>query len=119
MSTNPKTFLTPEQCLLIERAAERKSEYFNGEMSRSTEAYDRGEKFKHYRKPESLRDYLLISSQRVQVELFSVQDGRYVLTPADRMEDSIEIPSIGCRLDLADIYEKVAFEPAPLRPQNS
>ena len=32
MSTNPKTFLTPEQYLEIERKAEFKSEYFNGEM---------------------------------------------------------------------------------------
>ncbi len=32
MSSNPKTFLTPEQYLEIERAAEYKSEYFNGEM---------------------------------------------------------------------------------------
>src|ERR1017187_3220434 len=32
MSTQPKPYLTPEQYLEIERAAEYKSEYFNGEM---------------------------------------------------------------------------------------
>src|SRR5690242_1739398 len=32
MSTQPKTFLTPEQYLEIERKAETKSEYYNGEM---------------------------------------------------------------------------------------
>jgi Uma2 family endonuclease len=32
MSTQPKTFLTPEQYLEIERQAERKSEYWQGEM---------------------------------------------------------------------------------------
>jgi len=32
MSTQSKTFLTPEQYLKIERAAETKSEYYNGEM---------------------------------------------------------------------------------------
>ncbi len=32
MSTQPKTYLTPEQYLEIERAAEHKSEYFQGEM---------------------------------------------------------------------------------------
>jgi Uma2 family endonuclease len=32
MSTQPKTFLTPEQYLEIERKAEFKSEYYNGEM---------------------------------------------------------------------------------------
>jgi len=32
VSTNPKTFLTPEQYLEIERKTEYKSEYYNGEM---------------------------------------------------------------------------------------
>ena len=32
MSSRPKTFLTPEEYLAIERKAEYKSEYFNGEM---------------------------------------------------------------------------------------
>ena len=32
MSTQPKTFLTPEQYLAIEREAKYKSEYYQGEM---------------------------------------------------------------------------------------
>ena len=32
MATQPKTFITPEQYLEIERAAEFKSEYYDGEM---------------------------------------------------------------------------------------
>jgi Uma2 family endonuclease len=32
MSSQPKTYLTPEEYLAIERKAETKSEYFNGEM---------------------------------------------------------------------------------------
>jgi len=32
MSTQPKPYLTPQQYLEIERSAERKSEYYNGEM---------------------------------------------------------------------------------------
>src|SRR5579863_10101700 len=32
MSTSPKTFLTPEEYLEIERKAEFKSEYYQGEM---------------------------------------------------------------------------------------
>src|SRR5271166_6786847 len=32
MSTQPKTFLTPEEYLELERKAEHKSEYCNGEM---------------------------------------------------------------------------------------
>lgn len=49
-------------------------------LSLSTEAYDRGRKFQHYREIDSLRHYLLISQDRVNVELFSKEDGRWVLT---------------------------------------
>ena len=88
-------------------------------LSRSTEAYDRGEKFRQYRTLESLREYCLISSEGIQVDLFTLREGLWVLTSADRLEDTVEIQSIGCHLALARIYSKVEFEPAPLRPQNT
>jgi len=37
MSLQPKTFLTPEEYLAIERKAECKSEYFNGEVYNKVE----------------------------------------------------------------------------------
>jgi Uma2 family endonuclease len=80
-------------------------------LSPSTEAYDRGRKFENYRSIESLAEYLLISSQRVSAELFARQpDGRWLLTAANSLEDTLELPATGCRLPLAGIYEKVEFE---------
>jgi Uma2 family endonuclease len=77
-------------------------------LSESTEAYDRGLKFELYRSLESLSEYLLISSRRVSAELFTRQpDGRWLLTAVTRLEDSIDLPSVGCGLLLADLYEKV------------
>lgn len=82
-------------------------------LSKSTEACDRGQKSKHYRSLESLSDYLLIASEEIGTELFTRQpDGTWRLTEADRLDDSIEIPSIQCILRLADLYEKVEFSPA-------
>ena len=187
--TNPKTFLTPEQYLEIERKAEFKSEYFNGKMfamagakeahnlltmnvgfalhpqlrarpcriyandmrvrvsatglytypdviavceerhflddqrdtllnpnlivevlSPTTEAYDRGRKFELYKAIESFTEYLLISSDRVHVDLFRRQpDGDWLRKSADRIEDVLDLQSIGCRLSLADLYEQVEF----------
>jgi Uma2 family endonuclease len=187
MATQPKTFLTPEQYLEIERAADYKSEYFRGEMfamagareahnllvanlvaslhqqlrpkpcrlypsdmrvhvrstglytypdatavcgerlfidgqtdtllnpglivevlSPTTEAYDRGRKFEHYQSIESLRDYLLVASDRVHVDLYSRQaDGRWMLSSASRMDESLTLESIGATLLLSDLYEKV------------
>ena len=187
MSTQAKTYVTPEQYLEIERKAEYKSEYYDGEMfamagakeahnllvvnlvgelsqqlrprrcrvyssdmrvrvsatglytypdvialcgqpqlldqeldtllnptlivevlSPSTEAYDRGRKFEHYRSVESLKEYLLVASDRVHTDLFTRQsDGRWVLTSAGKLDDTIELESVGCRLAQADVYDLV------------
>jgi Uma2 family endonuclease len=79
-------------------------------LSPSTEGYDRGRKFEHYRSIESLTTYLLIASDRVRVDLHTRQaDGTWNQKSVDRLEDQIELSSIGCRLSLADLYEKVDF----------
>jgi len=189
MSTQAKIFLTPEQYLDIERQAERKSEYWQGEMfamagagephnllvtsisaqfyvqlrssvsrtyahdmrvritatglytypdivvvcgapqfldgrrdtllnptlivevlSPSTEAYDRGRKFEHYQSIDSLKQYLLVASERVHADLFTRQPGgQWLLTAASSIEDAMDLESVGCRITLRDSYERVEF----------
>src|SRR5437660_1089185 len=82
-------------------------------LSPSTEAYDRGRKFEQYQSIESLKEYLLVASDRIHADLFTRQaDGRWLLTTADRLEDSLDLGSVGCRLKLADLYEKVELTAA-------
>lgn len=77
-------------------------------LSPSTEAYDRGKKFEHYKQIASLREYLLVTSDRVHADLYTRQtDGRWMLTSADSLEDSLTLESIDARVRLADLYEKV------------
>lgn len=189
MSSQPRIRLTPEEYLAIERQAEYKSEYVNGEvfamaggskrhnlitvnvssslhaqlrkrdcvvfssdqrikvsatglytypdvsvvcgetqyddsrqdtllnpvvlievLSKSTEGYDRNEKFAHYRKLESLTQYVLVAQSRVHVESYLRQTSdAWLLTETDQIDQFIEIPALNCTLALADIYEKVAF----------
>ena len=79
-------------------------------LSPGTEAYDRGRKFEHYRKIESLRQYLLVASERVSVELFTRQaGGQWLLNSAAGLEEELDLESIECRLRVEDIYEKVEF----------
>jgi Uma2 family endonuclease len=88
-------------------------------LSPSTELYDRGDKFKHYRTIPYLREYLLVASEHIEVELRRLQpDGEWTLRFADRLEDVIDLQSIGCKLALADLYEKVEFgeRPPGMRP---
>ena len=77
-------------------------------LSPSTEAYDRGEKFEHYRTIDSLREYLLIAQDRYHIDHFVRGDaGYWVLRDAAGLAASIALASIGCELALADVYEKV------------
>ena len=195
MATQPKTFLTPEQYLEIERKAEDKSQYWQGEMfamagtswnhdtiavnlvreisgqlrrrdcaahgselrvrtnpsglysypdlsvvcgkpkladsefdtlenttliaevlSAFTEAHDRGEKFEQYRSITALQQYLLVTQDRAHVELYTRQaDGQWLLCEASGLDQFINLDSIGCRLALKDLYDKVDFTAPPPR----
>jgi Uma2 family endonuclease len=79
-------------------------------LSPSTEAYDRGTKFEHYRTLDSLREYLLVSQSRPQVDHFMRDDdGPWLLSAATDLAATIVLPSIQCRLAMARIYNKVRF----------
>lgn len=191
MSTQHKTLFTPEEYLAMERKAEYKSEYFEGEifamsgvkrehsliaanvlaelrdalrqrpceahgsdlrirtfarhycypdvsafcgepqfldgqldtllnpslvvevLSPSTEAYDRGRKFELYQAIESLREYLLLASDRMHADLYTRgADGSWLRRSFGTPEDTIAIASIDCTLKLADVYEKTGFSAA-------
>ncbi len=187
MQPQNKPYLTPEEYLAIERAAEYKSEYYGGEMfalagasrrhnlvtlnigaelrarlrgkpcisfandmrvkvdrigkytypdvvvacgeprfessdqdtllnpvvivevlSESTEAYDRGQKFEHYRGIESLREYLLVAQDRYRVEQYLRQDdGRWIFTEISGADSTLVLSSIGCEIPLNEIYHLV------------
>jgi hypothetical protein len=56
---------------------------------------------------------LLVAHDRPHVELFNRgDDGVWRLTEATGLEASIELPTIACRLELADVYAKVEFPAA-------
>jgi len=77
-------------------------------LSPSTEGYDRGRKSEHYRTIESLREYLLVAQDRIHLDLYRRQpDGAWVLQEASRLQDTLDLPSIGCRVVVADIYERL------------
>ena len=79
-------------------------------LSESTEAYDRGDKFAHYRQLESLQDYLLVSQTEPHIECYSRQDNKHwLLSEARGLETELTIPSLQCALALAEVYAKLAL----------
>ena len=78
-------------------------------LSRSTEEYDAGDKFEHYKTLPSLQQYVLVSHRERSLEVWTLgADGwrqRIV-----REGEAAEL-SIGARLDVRELYES-AGEPA-------
>ena len=77
-------------------------------LSPSTEAYDRGQKFENYQTIDSLQEYLLVAQDRPRLDLLTRQpDHRWILSFAAGLNSELELPSIGCRLRLRDVYQNV------------
>ena len=73
-------------------------------LSDSTEAYDRGAKAAHYRRIASLREYVLVSQAEPRIEVQRrAEGGRWELLEA-RPGETIELSSLGVRLDVAAVY---------------
>jgi Uma2 family endonuclease len=81
-------------------------------LSDSTEAYDRGDKFAHYRTIPSLWAYLLLSQHRVGAELYLRQpNGDWLLRTYDALQDHIPLTALETELALAEVYDKVELSP--------
>jgi Uma2 family endonuclease len=79
-------------------------------LSESTEAYDRGRKFEHYRKIESLKEYVLIAQDKYNVEQFVKQDNdKWLFSEVKGLEGILKLTSINCELLIPEIYDKVEF----------
>jgi len=83
-------------------------------LSPSTMAWDRGVKAEHYRRLDSLREYLLIAQDRAYVERYVRQaDGSWKLWEARGMDVSVRIDAVDLDLPLADVYDRVEVDGAP------
>jgi Uma2 family endonuclease len=73
-------------------------------LSDSTEGYDRGEKFAHYRRIPSLREFVLVWQREPRIEVHRRNEaGRWELYEAGAGE-TIELASVGCRLSVDDVF---------------
>ncbi len=83
-------------------------------LSPSTEIKDRNEKFDCYETLASVTDYVLISQHEPRIEHFSRQNrGVWQFIVARRLNAVLELPAIGCRLRLADVYSRITFSTTP------
>jgi Uma2 family endonuclease len=76
-------------------------------LSDSTEAYDRGEKFAHYRRLDTLREYVLVSQDKIRIERFRRDGDDWTLSEVSDPDATLHLESIDCHVAVATIYEKV------------
>ncbi|MGI9183164.1 MAG: Uma2 family endonuclease [Longimicrobiaceae bacterium] len=79
-------------------------------LSPSTEAYDRGEKFAHYRRLETLSEYVLVAQDKMRVEHYRRDGEHWVLTEISDPEGVLSLLAVGCEIPLPEICERVEFD---------
>ena len=79
-------------------------------LSKSTRNYDKGEKFTLYRDIDTLKEYLLVDTEKIYVEKhIRNADGSWQLTDYKSLENSFTIDSLQINILLTDIYEGISF----------
>ena len=77
-------------------------------LSDSTEAYDRGEKFKQYRQLASLKEYVLISQDKYLIEHYVRQPNeQWLFSETDDLQNIMQFAAINCHLTLHEVYNKI------------
>jgi Uma2 family endonuclease len=80
-------------------------------LSKSTQAYDRGEKLNAYRTIPTFQEYLLIDQTRIHVEQSYITGKKQGwFREYDDEDNSIALAAIPFEISLVDLYSKVKFE---------
>lgn len=76
-------------------------------LSPSTSNYDRGEKFMLYRDIPTLKEYVLVDTASIRVEIFRINSsGHWELEEYKRLEGTLLLSSIQVSIPLLEIYER-------------
>lgn len=80
-------------------------------LSLSSEAYDRGEKFSHYKSIQTFGEYLLVAQHCPHVTQFIKHDARtWLQREYNDLDAEFTLSSLVCELSLREIYENVEFD---------
>ncbi len=78
-------------------------------LSPATRNYDRGDKFAHYRRLGSLREYILIDQEACHIEHFVRKEGIWEFSESDDCLGNLVIPTLDIAIALKEIYAKLEF----------
>jgi Uma2 family endonuclease len=79
-------------------------------LSHSTKSYDKGEKFTLYRDIPTLKEYILIDSEKIHVEAFRINDNNHwELEEYKKIEEILQVKTLQLSISLAEVYEGTKF----------
>lgn len=80
-------------------------------LSKSTQNYDRSEKFVSYRTIPNFREYLLIDQYRIHVEHHVKQAAhQWLFSEYDDPSVTLSLITLGVQLQIAELYENIDFD---------
>jgi len=113
--TNNYTY--PDASVTCDERDKKTSNYFTHPclivevLSKSTEAYDRGGKFRLYRNNPVLQDYLLVSSTSMEMDLYHKKEtGEWIILNYQE-GDTIELKSINLSFQIEQVYRGLVLTP--------
>jgi Uma2 family endonuclease len=80
-------------------------------LSRSTESFDRGSKWTAYQRVPSLDQYVLVSQDRLRVEVYTRRDRGWAFEVLTEPAEVVRFPSLSVEVTIAEIYESTSLEP--------
>jgi Uma2 family endonuclease len=83
-------------------------------LSDSTEAYDRGGKFRMYRNNPALQDYLLVSTASIEMDLYHKNDAGDWVIINYQAGDMVELKSINLSFPIGQVYRGLVLTPENL-----
>ncbi|MEM6376621.1 MAG: Uma2 family endonuclease [Bacteroidota bacterium] len=79
-------------------------------LFKSTESYDRGDKFYFYRQIPSFQVYILINQYQPQVEIYTRKSDLWKIQRVFGLDQSFELPTLNISLNLSNLYEGINFK---------
>ncbi|MBD0353177.1 MAG: Uma2 family endonuclease, partial [Flavisolibacter sp.] len=80
-------------------------------LSKKTENYDRGQKFKLYRDIPALKEYILISSREILIEKYTRLSAHFWnFREINNPEEVLQIESIAFNCPIKELYRNVSFQ---------
>jgi Uma2 family endonuclease len=78
-------------------------------LSPSTEAYDRGAKFKLYQRSSSLGDYVLVNADKIELDLYRKNSAQKWEIVSYGVGDLVELESINFTFPIEQLYEGIVI----------